>query len=236
MELGRIISILFSQLIISLLSYILSFKILYRKKNHLTINLSVFYIFIATGFVLNAIFLLFSKISFIKNFPIILYILYFLAIYLIFFSFIFVLIFIYDLIQIDSKFSLKKYLIMIIFYGVSIFLILLFPNGININETTNWRPVYSWSFLILIYIYFTSLIFVPVMFFLIKLYKSFEDNNLKSKMKYFSMGIAGMVIIFLGSILYNTWRNTVFGIIWPIITLLIIPFGLLIYFGIGRDL
>ncbi|TFF88439.1 MAG: hypothetical protein EU549_03005 [Promethearchaeota archaeon] len=125
---------------------------------------------------------------------------------------------------------------MIIFYGVSIFLILLFPNGININETTNWRPVYSWSFLILIYIYFTSLIFVPVMFFLIKLYKSFEDNNLKSKMKYFSMGIAGMVIIFLGSILYNTWRNTVFGIIWPIITLLIIPFGLLIYFGIGRDL
>ncbi|MFO7797835.1 MAG: hypothetical protein ACQERB_00135 [Promethearchaeati archaeon] len=55
-------------------------------------------------------------------------------------------------------------------------------------------------------------------------------------MKYFLVGLGGMMIIFYGSILYNTWNESLFAIIWPIINFSVVPFVLLIYFGIGRNL
>jgi hypothetical protein len=53
---------------------------------------------------------------------------------------------------------------------------------------------------------------------------------------FFFIGIFGILIAFYGLILYNTWYESLYRLIWPIVSLLTIPSGYLIYYGIGRDL
>lgn len=218
------------QTTLSLFLFYLAIKILKRKFNHITLTLSAFYIFPGMGFLLNLIQMLLST-------TILGYILYFVAAFLILFGFIFLLIFINYFNKINSTFISKRSKIIIFAYGISILLLLNFPGGININENTNWTPVYSWLFLIIIYIFFTFSIFIPSIILWIMAYKKFEDNLLKRRFKFLIIGIIEMFIAFYGLILYNTWDNPIFKSIWTfMVFLIVIPSEFLIYYGIGKNL
>jgi len=39
-----------------------------------------------------------------------------------------------------------------------------------------------------------------------------------------------------GAVLYNTWQNPIFKLVWTFLSLIIIPSGILIYCGIARNL
>ena len=228
-EWTRISLILITQLIIGIIFLSLAYKILKRNKNRLTIMLSSFYISEAIGFIINIIYLPLTINPTV-------YILHVMTDFFISFGQIFLVIFLINLNKRNSNFSLEKDFIIIFSYVFILLLLFNFPGGITINENTNWRPVFSWTFLISLYIFFTCFIIIPNIILSIKIYKKFEDKNLKKKLKLFFLGINGTFFTYYGLLLYNTWDDPLFRAIWSVLSFIIIPSGLLIYYGIGKDL
>lgn len=230
---SRIFIILTTQPIISIIFLLLAYRILKRRTTNITLILSIFYILVGIGFIFDVIYLLLTTIwttQFLSIF-------YFITYYLIIFPEILIVIFIKNILKIELFSSFKKDLIIIIFYGILGFMLHMLPGGITVNKETNWTPVFSWAYLILLYIYFTIMVFIPTMIFSVKLYNKFEDKNLKKKLKFFIIGIISIFTTLYGAALFNTWQNPIFKTIWSVLSLILtIPSGFLIYYGIGQNL
>jgi len=220
---------------ISIVFLYLGYKLLRRSRSRLSLTLSIFYILLGFSTLTNVAFLLLTP----TQLDILLYILYFFISFTTIFGFIFILIFIHNLLKIESIYSFKKYLLIIIIYGLCCFFLLIgVPEGITISDETNWTPVYSWNFLIAVYIFFTLSITITTLIYSIKLYNKFEDKNLKKKLRFFILGIFGMTIMFYGVVLFNTWNeNVTFKSLWSILVIFImVPSAYLIFYGIGQNL
>ncbi len=217
------------QLISCFIFLFISYKILSRNRNRLAITGSSFYIIITTSFILNIIY-----------FPLtvnpLVYVLHLISVYLIFLSLVFLVIFNLTLLKSENIVTRTKQLIHIILYGILLFIILLFPGGITIDESTNWRPEWSWSLFIILYIFLTITIIIPFFYLSKKLYNTIQDDFLKKRWKLYILGFCGLIFILYGFILYNTWNEPIFRAIWSIVVLLLIPSAILIYYGIGRQL
>jgi len=228
----RIFGIFIVQPIIILFFIYIVIRILKRNRNLLTITLSAYYILCASGFVVNIIFFMGTFLP--DDLAFILSILYFISSYLVILSPIFLVIFLFLMKRPD--FSSKSYILFTSFYGLGCLLILLIPGGIDIGIHTNWIPTYSWMFLIIFYIFFSLIIVIPTIYLLTKLLMNFQDRDLRKKFFIFLIGISSMIAIFYGLVLYNTWHDPTFRAIWSIVSLMVIPAGLLIYNGIGQNL
>lgn len=209
----------------------LIFKILKRNTNRSSLILSGFYFTVSIGLGMNAVAVLiafFSPGEFIA-------VLYFLATYFTMLSFVFVIIFILSLLKLKSVFTLKKAFVIILAYGVMWFLIHLYPGGVTYSE--NWVPVYSPSLFLAVNILFTMSFTIPVVYYAIRLRRLFKDANLKRKLSLFIIGITIQIVLIYGVLLYNTWQDPIFKTVWGLSAIvLLISSGLLIYYGIGRDL
>ena len=125
----------------------------------------------------------------------------------------------------------------ILIYAILILCILSVPNGFKINEETNWRPVWSWTFLFIIYVFNAIAIILPFIIIHIKLYKIFEDKELKKKLRNFLIGFCGITLGWYGAMLYNTWDNPIYKSIWGIIAIFIaVLSGWIIYNSYGKGL
>ncbi|MFX1392697.1 MAG: hypothetical protein ACFFAH_03900 [Promethearchaeota archaeon] len=232
-EWTRFYLVIITQTIMATFFFYIAFRILKRKFDRKTLTLSAIYIFPGISFIFNIIYI----ILFALNEITLGLILYYFTVYFVLFGFIFLLIFIINLLDIQKKLALKKQLIIVFIYATAVFLLLILPGGIKIDESTNWTPIYSWYFLIAVYIFFTSVIFIPTMIFSIKFFNTLNDKVLKKKFMYFFIGMIGMFFILYGATLYNTWDNNIYKIIWTIlINIILIPSGFLLYFGIVRNL
>ena len=216
--------------LVGLFSFLI-YKILKRNTNRSSLMLSGFYFIGNLGFAINGITVLiafYSPGEFIM-------ILYFLATYLTMFSFVFVLVFILSLLKIKWMFTLKKAFAIIIAYGIAWLLLHLYPGGVIFSE--NWVPVYSFALYIAANILFTLTFTIPVVYYSIRLRKTFTDTTLKRKLSLFLIGITMLIVLVYGVLLYNTWQEPTFKTIWGLSAIaLLFSSGLLIYYGIGRDL
>lgn len=229
-DLGRLLIIYISQTSLSIIFLYIAYKILRRNRNRLTIILSGFYISVASAFIINAI-LVPLRVN-----PIV-FILYFITIFLILFGQIFLVMFNLFLNKLETKIPIRHLMFYISIYAILIFSILLFPNGITLNEETDWRPVWSWSFLIIMIIFSACFIVIPFISLFIKAYRRFEDKSLKKKMRYFFIGFCGVIFSYFGGMFYVTWNDPLFRTIWYLVVLFIlIPSCILIYYGIGSGL
>ncbi len=214
---------------VGLFSYLI-FKMLKRNTNRNSLTLSAFYLTVSFGLLLNGITVLivfFSPGEFIG-------ILYFFVNYLTMFSFVFVVVFILGLLKLKYVFTLKKAFVIILAYGIAWLLLFLYP-GVSYSES--WVPVYSIPFFIAGNILFSVSFTIPVIYYSLRLRRLFEDSHLKKKLSWFLIGIALAIILVYGLLLYNTWQDPAFKTIWGFSTIvLLISSGLLIYYGLGRDL
>jgi len=226
----RLIWIYIIQLSFCFIFLLIAYRILKRNRSRLSIMLSFFYILNGIGF-----FLITIRYNFIIN-PIV-YILYILGVFLINISMIFILFFNLNLLKSQSQLSNKKLLVIIFFYSIVFFPVLLIPNGITISEETNWFPVWSWQFFIIISIVMTVMMICPNIVISLKLYKMFEDDTLKKKFRLFFIGV---IILFFGwfaSALYNTWDNIFFRSFWSIASIIVvISSATIIYYTWGRNI
>ena len=211
--------------------FFLIFKILKRNTNRSSLILSGFYFTASLGLAMNAIAVLiafYSPGEFIV-------ILYFLSSYLTMLSFVFVIVFILSLLKLKSEFTIKKGFAIILAYGIAWLLAHLYPGGVTYSE--NWVPVYSFPYFIAANILFTLSYTIPVIYYSIRLRRLFKDANLKRKLSWFLIGITIQIFLIYGVLLYNTWQDPTFKTVWGVSAIvLLISSGLLIYYGIGRDL
>jgi len=201
-----------------------------RNKNLSSILLSCFYILLSIGLIFTPI-----RFGFLIN-PVA-YILYLLGVFLINFSMIFLLLFILNLSKLQSRLSTKTLLIIAFFYGLILLFTLLLPGGITLNEETQWYPVYSWSFFIIISFVITGIIICPFLFYSFKTYKLFKEEVLKRKIKLFFSAVIILFIGWYGAALYNTWDNSVYRSIWSVTGFIIVVISsVLIYYSMGRNI
>ncbi|MBD3215971.1 MAG: hypothetical protein GF311_25390 [Candidatus Lokiarchaeota archaeon] len=208
---------------------ILVYKILKRKRSKITLYLSSFYIseFLV---VLNNIVIIFLPFSFIVIF------LYFLLYFVFYFAIVFYILFLISFFQEQLKFTGKKQIALVIFYSFIIICLLAFPEGITFKINGNWRPQWSWMFLILNYVVITLLYNIPILFFSYKLYSKFENPKLKKRIKYLLIGTGLLMIQAYGIVLYNTWENETFRMIWSFYTPFIMISAYFLYYGIGTNM
>lgn len=229
-DLQRFLLIYVVHSIISIIFFIVAIKILKRNRNQLTYSLSAFYFSIVIGLIINAIYIL------LKINPHV-FILHSITVFFILFGQFFLVMFSLSLYKLESHLSSRKIVFFTAIYSILVLCILAIPDGYAINENTNWKPVWTWSFLIIVYIFMACFTIFPFIILFFKIYKTFMEKELKRKLMYFFIGCCGMTISMYGGMLYNTWDNVIFRLIWSICVLfIVIPSGILIYYGIGFKL
>ena len=221
----RVYGVFFIQSIVIGFFCFLLIKVLKKSKNQLNQTLSKFYICLILAFSLNFIY-------YPSQNGIVVYVLHLSGSFFIALGYTFLLLFIIKLKNFNRKRKTIQYLIYV--YVLIALLLLINPQNVYINA--DFRPQYSWFFLFNIYLVFTVLISIPSLVFSISIYRSFEDKYLKKQFLSFLLGICGFFIAWYGIVLYNTWDNSYFRAIWSVCSLIVIPSGLLIYYGVGTQI
>jgi hypothetical protein len=229
MDFARIIQIYVVQGLFALFFLYMAYLVLKRGKKPIHIHISSFYLSVTIGGVLNMIY------ANIFNSTIV-YFMHFITYYIFCLSMIFLLLFILILIKPKNKFSINLQFLIIIIYGFLLLGLLLVPNGILIDASTNWKPDWSWAFFTYSVILCTFLIIIPSIYYSIKIYIKFESDYLRKKWKYFLIGIFAYYFLYYGTSISNTLHSDVFRIIWSLVSLPTLIALYLIYYGIGRQL
>jgi len=111
-----------------------------------------------------------------------------------------------------------------------------FAGGVSIDETTNWRPVWDRTFFI--YEVTTSffLMFIPTVYFSIRIYRNFENDVLKNRWKYFLVGIFLYYFIWAGISTVNLLENELIRTIWAFLLLISFLAIYILYYGVAKQL
>ncbi|MBD3196664.1 MAG: hypothetical protein GF317_16530 [Candidatus Lokiarchaeota archaeon] len=210
-------------------------RILSRQKKKLNYYFSLFYISEAIGLIINFIYapleneIIVKLLNFVTNF-------------FSFYAVIFLLVFIILLYKTEKAFDPPKQIGLLLLTGVvyfcMIFIAIIPDLGVEITEVNDFTPHWGWLFFLYIMGITTGFSTIPTLYYIFKIYKSFKDENLKQRWKYFFGGI-----LFLYGLLYSIFvRNTFFpGTIFStVLSLFGLVFSILgsilIYYGVGRQL
>lgn len=231
---ARMIPVFITQPIAAIIFFLLAIRLILRKRDRITIHLFLQFLFYFLVCILNLVFVLLILFNITTS----LYSLYFIMIYMTIFSQNFILLFVLNLLNLKIHKNLKLQVLIILVYGILILsIMLLIPNAISLDKNQNYRPIYSWWFLISAYILHFFLITLPVIINFYRIYSTLTISKLKKKFKKIIIGTLGILFIYYGFILFNTWQNQLFRTIWSIsILIIVIPSAMLLYQGIGQKL
>lgn len=229
MEFPRFIQIFIIQGLFAVFFIFMAYKIIKRGKKRLNLYLSCFYLFSGVGGIINMIYANLKQ-------EVVVYALHFTTYYLICFALVFVLVFVLILIKPSNTLGTKTQLLILSISGILLLGLLLIPNGITINTSTNWKPNWSLGFFIYSVIICTFIIIIPTIYYSIRIYSKFENQQLKKKWKYFLMGLFAYFFLYYGTSFSNTLNSDTFRLIWSLISLPTLIALYLIYYGVGRQL
>lgn len=201
-------------------------KLLRRKKNKMTIPVSMFYIFLGSCYILLAvfIFIFINPITFVA---------YIVSYNLGLLGYSFNVVFCSNLIEGRDRAFSKWQAIHVVAFMVSVNLLLLVPNSIKLGPDTNWISIYGTEFSILLLIDYTIIVFVPGVYLMAKVLKQIVDKKLKKRIRMFLFGNLWLMLTVYGIVTYIAMPdNLVFRNVWAVFSFFhIIPI-LLIYYGI----
>ncbi len=229
MDFARFVQIYIIQGLFALFFLYMAFRVLRRGTKRLNIYLSSFYISVTIGGIINMIYATIFD-------PTIVFIMHFITYYLFCFSMAFLLIFVLILIKPGKQIKFEIQLFILIIFGLLVLSLLLIPNGIKINDSTNWKPDWSLNFLIYSMVVCSIMVIIPTVYYSLKIYIKFENEYLKKKWKYFLIGIYAYFFLYYGTSISNTLNNDSFRFIWSLISLPTLISLYLIYYGVGRQL
>lgn len=230
----RLFIVLIPQTITILSFAFIAYKILSRRKDKTSLLLSSFYICMVIGFIINLISLsLISLEILVGN---LIKVFYYTVFYLILFSFIFLVLFIMSISSVNTLTNSKIIASILIIYGISSFLIVCQPGGIEFIDE-NYTIYFNTNLMISSYIFIFISIIIPSFYFSLKNKDKITHPSLKKKYKLFTIGLIVKYLDLYGAILYNSWHNPLFRIIWSGITsFLLVVSAFLIYYGVGKNL
>jgi len=209
----------------------IAYMILKRDRKWINIIASSFYISFATGLLLNFIFVLIS----FEPYGQIVLTLYYATMFFLMLGTFFLTIFSFILLQSESVFTKKKQLFLILICCIIVFCMVFIPNGVTINDSTDWNPVYSIGYFIYIFIVFTVFSVIPQIYCFIKIHGAFQNESLQKRWKFFIIGTTLLYIFCYGTIIYHTLDIQEIRTIWSLISLgLAVASAFLIFRGIGK--
>ena len=227
----RLLIVLFSQGFAAIVFLVLAFRIVKRKRDRSTVLLFLFYFILSIGLIFNILFVLLTY----TNNEMLLRTLYVLSAFFIAFPFAFNLVFINVILKLKENFTIKKMAIIIGAYGTIVLSLYLIPEGVTFDS--NWTPTYSVLLFVLIYVFFTIYISAPTIYYSARLYKLFLARNLKYRYRLYIIGIILMLATVYGGIFFVATYNQLFKTIYSVLAFLMeIAAGLLVYYGLGKDL
>lgn len=228
----RIITVFIGQPIAAILYLILAIKLILRKKTKMILFLFFQFISYSLNSFLNIVFIILLLFGYID----LLYPLYYLMLYIALFSPIFILLFILNIFHLKLHKNIKLQILLIIIYAIVVYFILMIPGAVTLDSQNNYKPLYSWNFTLITYLFITSVIVIPTLFSSLRIYFVLENPFLKNKFKKIIIGTNILFIGFYGLLLFNTWHNQIFRFIWSIfIFLIMIPSSVLLYFAVGKE-
>ena len=229
MDIARFLQIYVIQGGFSLLFLFMAYKVLKRGKKRLNLYLSSFYLSTTIGGILNIVYAnIFDET--------IVFIMHFMTYFLFCLSMGFLLIFVLIFIKPAKQIKFKVQLLILIIFGLLILGHLLIPKGIIIDESTNWKPDWSWIFFVYSIIVCSCVVIIPTIYYSIQIYVKFESEYLKRKWKYFLIGIFAYFFLYYGTSFSNTLNSDTFRFVWSLISLPTLIALYLIYHGVGRQL
>lgn len=135
-----------------------------------------------------------------------------------------------------KQLKISRIIIISLAYILIIVLIMIIPNGIRYDQTTNWSPKYSWEFLAGFYVYIIIGGVIPSTFLLLKLLQKLESKKLIKRIKIYFIGEIFYYIASLGVALLNILDSQIYEIIWSFISLfLTLLLTWFLYPGLGRE-
>ncbi|MFW9899023.1 MAG: hypothetical protein ACFFDO_07155 [Candidatus Thorarchaeota archaeon] len=232
MDLVRIIQIYVVQLGMGLVYIFFGILILKRDTKRLNQIFATFYLLSASATVINVIYASLTIEVVVK-------VLHFITYFLFCYAPLYLLIFCLIIWKSEKVVTIKTHNIIAIIYFILLLIlapIALFTNGITINESTNWRPVWNLPFMLYAIIVVGVFIIIPLTYLLIQIYKSFEDKVIQRRWLFFILGILPyFVILYLVSI-SNFLNDPIFRLITSIAGLSLYATAVLLYYGVGRQL
>jgi len=233
MSITRIFTIYVIQGILCVSFVFLAYKILKRDRKRLNIIFAGFYISPAIGFIVNFIYgpltdeTLVLTLNFITNFAL-------------FYSIIFLVVFELILLKSEKVITTTKQLIILILFGIALFsmIFFVFVEGIGVEMSApDWSP--HWMLPFFLYLLIIESVFAvgPALYLSLKIYKKFEDEELRKKWKLFIIGFICVVVFMYGIFVSNLLDNSTFRLIMGATGIILaIMSGYLMYTGVGRQL
>ncbi|MFX1393222.1 MAG: hypothetical protein ACFFAH_06550 [Promethearchaeota archaeon] len=231
MDLARFIQVYVVQVIIAAFFLFLAYKILKRGKKRLNLTFSGLYVFIALGLIVNCIYAPITDESVVL-------ILNFITNFCVAFGLVFLTVFNLILLYSEKIITKKKEAIIISIHGALLMISIVFLpfGGVTINESTDWRPVFSLTYFIYFMLVITVMAAIPTLFTSFKIYREFEDKQLKKKWLFFIIGTIGLYIYMYAAFTANFLNIPTFRLILSFFGLTVVLWVYLTYYGVGRQL
>ena len=230
MDIDRIIQVFVVQLGLGIVYLYIGLRVLKRDRKRLNQMIGGFYISVFIGMLLNVIY------APLETNPAVI-ILHLMTDFFLFFPAIFLLIFNLIILKSQKIIDTKKQILMMLGYGLLLAVIAIIPEGVLINESTGWRPVWSLEFILYLMIFATLASCIPNFYTSIKIYQAFQDPELKRKWKYYIIGMAANYVLFYGTSIANYINVSSFRTTWAMISvLLILITSAGVYVGIGQQM
>ena len=215
-----------------------AYKLLKRAKNRSTYTLSSFFILTALTYFLASLstFLVTTPLSTFT------YFIYVLSIYTLIFSYSFIINFSWLLTRklhtkvCNTKFYLRIGLFAIL--SLYVFVIAIPFNGITLNASTGWIPVYSWFFLGFSWTFILTFFIIPQIHLSLKILNIYEGIVLKRRLNLFILSVFLGLLIPIFVFLYHAMPENIIFRLFYISTMpeVGIYAAYLIYKGFGKEL
>lgn len=206
----------------------MSYKIIKRGKSRANLILSSFYLSVAIGLFFNFIFVQ----IFVEW---IVLILYYFTLFFLFMGTAMLSLFAYNMYKTEEFASKKGQILFVLISVLLLFGMVFIPDGVRINEQTDWTPVYTVPF----FLYMITVLIItsvgPTLYYAFKIAKLITQKDLKRKWNRFVIGIIGLFTFAAGTLFNHMFNQPDFRLIWNFSALfIIIMSAYLIYFGLSQ--
>lgn len=210
----------------------LAYKILKRDRKRLNIILSLFYLSVVIGLLVNFVYAPIVDDTIVR-------ILNFFTNFFIYYAVIFLVVFELILLKSEKVITFPKQILIMLLYGIALFsmIFFVFIDGWGVTLNVDLAPTWSIPFFIYVVLVVTLGGIIPTLYFALQISKKFEDEILRKRWKFFIIGVCALFIFMYGIFISNTLDNpTIRTAMGALGLILAITGGYLIYYGVGKSI
>lgn len=211
----------------------MAYKILHRDKKRLNIIFTGFFFSVSIGLILNLIYypLRDKTVVTVLNTGTNAFVI---------FGIIFLVVMELIILKSEKVITPNKQILIILIYGALdsvLFIFLAIPGwGVTINDSTDWRPLWSLPYFIYAITIF-GIAVILMLYYSVLIDKQFKEPQLKRRWKFFQLGLVLLLCFTYGVFISNYLDILIIRNIVSLLGILLaVVGGYLIYYGVGRQL